>query len=193
MTRACLGLLAAVLAAGLAGAEARAQPPPDADPRALGPRLRTSATGATMAEAELSDLAGALARPGGAASYDREIDVAQAYLRAGILDKAHEHFTAASRLRPRDAAAWDGLARVWRDSGLPGVALGDAYRAVHAAPGSPAVQNTLGTILQLLGRGSDARERFARALELDSGAEYARGNLRLSWMMEKDTESHERR
>ena len=34
--------------------------------------------------------------------------VADAYMRLGILDVAHEHLSAAVKLEPRDAASWDG-------------------------------------------------------------------------------------
>ena len=76
-----------------------------------------------------------------------------------------------------EAAAWDGLARIWRDWGYPGLGLGDAHRAVWADPSSPVTRNTLGTILQLLGKTHEARDQFARAVALDPGAAYAHYNL----------------
>jgi Flp pilus assembly protein TadD len=124
-----------------------------------------------------------------APTVENEIDLAQALVRLGIADQAYEHFARAARLNPGEGAAWDGLARIWRDWGFPHIGLGDAYRAVYAAPDSPAVRNTLGTILQFLGKGREARVQFARALALDAGAAYAQNNLCYSWLMEADVDA----
>ena len=151
--------------------------------------VRPRGTGALAAETWSRDLASAISRHTAAPTLASEVDLAQAYVRIGILDKAYEHFGNVSRLNPREAAAWDGLARIWRDWGFPQFGLGHAYRAVAAAPGSPAVHNTLGTILQSLGNGSEARARFARAVELDAEAAYAQNNLCYSWLMEGEAEA----
>ena len=110
-------------------------------------------------------------------------DVAARYVRLGILDQAHEHFSAAVVLDPTDAASWDGLARIWRDWGFPHLALADAYRAVYYAPDSPAVHNTVGTVLQALGKWPAARAQFEQALALDVTAAYALSNLCHAWRL----------
>ncbi len=68
---------------------------------------------------------------------------------------------AAARLDPREARRGTGSPAIWRDWGFPHFGLGDAYRAVWAAPRSPLVHNTLGTILQFLGKGA-TRGRSSR-------------------------------
>jgi len=105
------------------------------------------------------------------------------YVRLGILDQAHEHFSTAVALDPTDAASWDGLARIWRDWGFPHLALSDAYRAVYYAPDSPAVHNTVGTVLQALGKWAAARAQFEHALALDVTAAYALSNLCYGWRL----------
>jgi len=110
--------------------------------------------------------------------------VATRYVRLGVLDQAHEHFSAAVVLDPADAASWDGLARIWRDWGFPHLALSDAYRAVYYAPDSPTVHNTLGTVLQTLGQRAAARAQFEQALALDVTAAYALSNLCRGWRLE---------
>jgi tetratricopeptide (TPR) repeat protein len=110
--------------------------------------------------------------------------VAAEYARLGIMDKAHEHLTLATKLNPEDAAAWDGLARIWRDWGVPHLGLPDAYRAVYFAPGSPVVHNTLGTILDALGQHADARAQYQAVLQLDPDAAYALNNTCYSWMLQ---------
>ena len=110
--------------------------------------------------------------------------VARQYLRLGITDVAHEHFTAAVRLDSKDAVSWDGLARIWRDWGFPRLALPDASRAVYYAPQSPVVHNTLGTVLQALGRRVEARAEYERALQADATAAYALTNLCYGWVLE---------
>ena len=107
--------------------------------------------------------------------------VAAAYVRHGVLDLAHEHFSAAVALAPEDGVSWDGLARIWRDWGFPHLALPDAYRAVYFLPGSASAHNTLGTVLQALGRDVDARAQFEKALALDVNAAYALSNLCYGW------------
>ena len=103
--------------------------------------------------------------------------VAAAYLRLGVFDAAYDHYKAALRLKPKDAGSFDGLARVWRDWGLPELGLGDAYRAIFYAPSSATVHNTLGTILQRLGQIPAARSAFEAALRRDPQASYALNNL----------------
>jgi len=110
--------------------------------------------------------------------------IAAAYVRHGVLDLAHEHFSAAVAQEPGDAASWDGLARIWRDWGFPHLALPDAYRAVYFAPNAPSAHNTLGTVLQALGRHADARTEFERTLALDVNAAYALSNLCYGWRLE---------
>lgn len=103
--------------------------------------------------------------------------VAHEYARLGIFDAAHKHYRAALTIDRRDAAAYDGLARLWRDAGFPELALGDARRAVYHAPASAEVRNTLGTVLQALGHRAYAKEAYETALSLEPGAAYAMNNL----------------
>jgi protein O-GlcNAc transferase len=113
--------------------------------------------------------------------------VAEAYARLGVRDTAFDHFTAALHLNPRDAAALDGLARVWRDWGFPQRALGHAYRAIAFAPAAAGPRNTLGTLLVSLGQPAAARSAFERALALDPGAAYVLNNLCYALLLEGDT------
>ena len=147
-------------------------------------RARPDATNAETVERWSQELGAAISRVAVEATIENEVSLAQAYMRAGILDQAHEHFTRAVRLDARASAAWDGLARIWRDWGFPDIGLGDAHRAVWADPLSPSAQNTLGTILQNLGKGREARERFSRALALEPAAAYAHNNMCHSWLMD---------
>jgi tetratricopeptide (TPR) repeat protein len=125
-------------------------------------------------DAELSAARLMLALAPGAESHRR---VAVAYMRVGVLDAAYDHFKAALRLEPTDAASFDGLARVWRDWGLPNLGLGDAHRAIYYAPSSPTVYNTLGTVLLKLGQTAAAQSAFEAALQRDPEAPYALSNL----------------
>ncbi|MGH9313307.1 MAG: tetratricopeptide repeat protein, partial [Vicinamibacterales bacterium] len=113
--------------------------------------------------------------------------VAAEYARLGILDAAYDHYRQAVALDPRDAAAYDALARIWRDSGLPHVGLGDARRAVYFAPHSAEAHNTLGTLLHALGQRRAARDAYEFALMLDPGAAYALNNLCYLSLLEGDS------
>ena len=84
----------------------------------------------------------------------------------------------------RDAATHDAIARLWRDSGLPRLGLGDAHRAIFFDPDSPVVHNTLGTLYQALGRRALARAEYERALQLDDAAAYALNNLCYGWVLD---------
>lgn len=108
---------------------------------------------------------------------DNQRRVAIEYARLGVLDAAYDHFEAAVRLMPNDAASLDGLARIWRDWGFPHLGLIDAYRAVYYEPHSPVPLNTLGTLLLEMGRVAEARATFERALALDQDAGYVLNNL----------------
>jgi tetratricopeptide (TPR) repeat protein len=145
-------------------------------------RPKTATVGADLAETRSPALAAAVSSYSASPTVREEVELAHAYYGVGILDQAFDHYEAAARRQPREAAAWDGLARVWRDWGYPGLGLADAHRAVFADPSSPMARNTLGTILQLLGKSQEASEQFTRAVGLDPGAAYAHYNLALARM-----------
>jgi Flp pilus assembly protein TadD len=174
-----------------AGAPARSGVPPGdsletfmGKVRAQSEKVRPKSAAAQTVEAGDPDLARALVALAARPSPERHRTAAERYLRLGILDSAHEHFSAAVALDAKDAAAWDGLARIWRDWGFPHLALSDAHRAVYFAPESPVTHNTLATVLQALGRRADARTHYERALALDSTAVYALSNLCYGWILE---------
>jgi tetratricopeptide (TPR) repeat protein len=110
-------------------------------------------------------------------SADSHRRVAEEYVRLGVLDLAHDHFSAAIRLEGDDAASYDGRARVWREWGFANLGLADANRAVYYAPESAVARNTLGTLLLKLGLLKDARSQFEQALARDPQAGYILNNL----------------
>jgi Flp pilus assembly protein TadD len=103
--------------------------------------------------------------------------VAAEYLRLSIFDAAYDHYTSALRLDARDPAAYEGLARLWRDAGFPQLGLRPAHQAVYYAPAWAAAENTLGTVLYALGDAAAAQRRFERALALDPQAGYVLSNI----------------
>jgi tetratricopeptide (TPR) repeat protein len=105
------------------------------------------------------------------------VAVGNAYHRLGVFDQAQANFQHALDINSTLPAASEGLARVWRDWGLPQFGLPYAYRAVSAAPKSPSAENTLGTLLFALGDPEAARTRFEKAVALDPKAVYALNNL----------------
>lgn len=113
--------------------------------------------------------------------------VAHEYARLGIFDFAHRHYRIALAFDPRGGATYEGLARLWRNAGLPALALGDAQRGVYFAPSSPEARNTLGTVLQALGHNREARNAYESVLELQPGAAYALNNLGYLALLEGDT------
>jgi tetratricopeptide (TPR) repeat protein len=136
----------------------------------------TQVSGATI-ESQDPALAKALLKLRIAPSPAQHRAAADEYKRLGILDYAFDHLTAATRLNPKDAAAYDARARIWRDWGFPAFGVGDATRAVYYAPWSPAAHNTLGTLLAAAGQQDEARREFATALALDPNASFAQSNL----------------
>ena len=106
----------------------------------------------------------------------RLVAVGNRYYQLGIRDKAMDYYSEAITLEDH-AGALDGRARVLRDWGFTDEALGDALRAARLSPESAAAVNTLGTILQALGRPEDAAVVYARAADLDGDAPYAMTNL----------------
>jgi Tfp pilus assembly protein PilF len=103
--------------------------------------------------------------------------VAAAYRKAGVLDYAYRHYQRATMLEPCDAASFDGMARIWRDWGMPNLALSDAYHALHCNQKSAEIHNTLGTVLEALGQPANARRAYEQAVALDSRATFALNNL----------------
>ena len=116
-------------------------------------------------------------------------------VRLGILDAAHEHFSAARRSSmPTDAAAWDGLARIWRDWGLPQLALGDASPRRVLRPGLAASCTTRSArcCRRSVDR-AEARAQYEQALALDATAAYALNNLCYAGVLEGDADEARRR
>ena len=107
---------------------------------------RTQVIGATV-EARDPALAAALLQLRLTPSAAQHRAVAGEYQRLGILDAAFDQLTAATRLDPHDAAAYDARARIWREWGYPLMGVADANRAIFYAPTSASAQNTLGTLL----------------------------------------------
>jgi Flp pilus assembly protein TadD len=157
-----------------AGCAARAPAPA---PTPVGVRAVAMRTSLVTVEQADPRLAQALAALGSVPAPGDLLNVAEAYRRAGIGDKAMEYYTRALQAEPRNAVALDGQARVWRDWGFPGVGLADAHRAVYHAPASAECRNTLGTILQALGHAAVAREQYMKAAALDARAGYAHANV----------------
>jgi tetratricopeptide (TPR) repeat protein len=124
-----------------------------------------------------SSLKDALTAYSTAVTAGNAVAVAAVYHRYGLLDEAYSYYSRALALDPKSAMGYEGLARVWRDWRLPHLGVGDAVRATYYAPESAAAQNTLGTILQALGRRKDARNAYRAALARDSHAAYALNNL----------------
>lgn len=142
----------------------------------------------TLTTVETSDqrLAAALLGSTLAPSPDSFIAVADEYRRLGVHDKAHQFLNRALAAAPKDARIHDALARLWRDGGLPHLAIGDAHRAVFYDRQSAAAHNTLGTVLQALGHRAAARREYEQAVRLDALAAYAHNNICYSWVLEGD-------
>jgi tetratricopeptide (TPR) repeat protein len=147
--------------------------------RHLSTAARPVAKSVSMPTLESRDreLAAALAHLNVEPSAEAYVAVGELYRSHGVLDSAYKHFNAAMKLDSRNADAYEGLAKVWRDWRMPELALSDAARARFYAPDSASVQNTLGTIFQALGRPQDARQAYERAVALESNATYAMSNL----------------
>jgi Flp pilus assembly protein TadD len=140
----------------------------------------------SLATLETSDkqLAAALFGSTLAPSPDSFMAVADEYRRLKVHDKAHQFLSRALAAAPKDARVHDALARLWRDAGLPHLAIGDAHRAVFYDRNSAAAHNTLGTVLQALGDRTGARREYERAASLDPLAAYAHNNICYSWVLE---------
>ncbi len=151
--------------------------------RALSANARPRAKTTTPETLEGSDaqLRGALAVLAVARSAAAHRDVAVEYRRLGIMDAAYTHLSAAIRLHPGDATAFDLRARLWRSWGLPGLGIADARRAVALAPQSATAWNTLGLLLENRGSGRVAIRAYVRAVQLDRRAGYAWNNLCRAW------------
>ena len=103
--------------------------------------------------------------------------IAERYWDLDILDASYGHFFRASQIDRADAAAYDGLARIWRQWGFPQLGVADADRAIHYAPRWAPAHNTRGTLLTALGRRAEARREYEEAVRLDPNAAYSLNNL----------------
>ena len=131
-------------------------------------------------------LAAALLAATAAPSPETYRNAAAEYRRVRVYDKALDYLTGALKFDAKDGMTHDALARVWRDSGLPHLGLGDSYRAIYYAPKSASAHNTLGTLFQAMGRRTEARTQYEMAARLDPVAGYAHNNLCYGWILEGD-------
>jgi len=138
-------------------------------------------------EATDAPLAAALVKATSAPSPATFRAVATEYRRLNVFDRAHHYLSRAIALDHADAANYDALARLWRDSGFPQLGLPEAYRAVYYAPQSAVARNTLGTVLQALGQRALAHDEYVRALEIDPSAAYALNNLCYGYALDGET------
>ena len=145
--------------------------------RELSARARPEKSNAQTIEMSDPRLRAALIASTAAPSPESLRAVAAEYLRLGVLDRAHGILEQALRMRPGDPLTYDAMARLWRDEGLPNLGLGDAYRAVHYSRGSAAIRNTLGTVLQALGRNQEAVAEFKAVVAKQPDAAYGWNNL----------------
>ena len=170
----------------LSGVATYAAPQKDTLAVAQAPPTAATSPSANTLEAFSPSLAASLQRQTAEPTLLNEERLGFDYLAAGVLDTAYDHFQAALRLDPRDAAANDAIARIWRDWNFPASALPYAYRAAFWSPESASVQNTLGTVLLKLGQIDAARSRFERARTLDPTAVYPLNNLCYASMHVRD-------
>jgi Flp pilus assembly protein TadD len=141
--------------------------------------VRPASSASLLPTVETSDpaLSAALRAASTTGTPDAHVRVAERYRELGILDMAHDHFLRATELDRSDASAYEGLARILRDWGLPQLGVADASRAVYYAPSSASAHNTLGTVLAAVGHRAEAREQYEHAVQLDPDAAYALNNL----------------
>ena len=160
------------------GTAAAAQSPaaPPADPGVSKTPVPKSSDGPTLESTNVT-LAAAVANLKAHPTAENYVSVGMAYHRLGVLDAADKSFEQALKLNKNLSSANEGLARVWRDWGMPQNGLGYAHRAVSQAPKSASAHNTLGTLLFTLGDPEEARTQFDQALTLDPSATYALNNL----------------
>lgn len=136
----------------------------------------TSTFGATV-EGSDKGLAAALLLETLLPTAESRILVAQEYERLGILDAAYARLNLALVTAPKMSIAHEGLARIWRKWGVPASGLRSAYRAVAYDRASASAQNTLGTVLDNLGRFDEARAAYRAAAALAPDAAWALNNL----------------
>lgn len=144
------------------------------------PRTKTtSPENLETQDTQLRDALAALAVTPSAATHRR---VALEYRRLGILDAAFTHASAAVKRDPKDAAAYDLRARIWRRWGLPQLGITDAKRAVALARTSATAWNTLGLLLEGSGSMTHAISAYLHAVRYDAQGAYAWSNLCRSWL-----------
>ena len=157
--------------------------------RNLASRARPASTPLPTLESKDGKLAEALLLAATAPTAEGLRRVGDEYRRVGIPDMAFRYYNRALRADSTNAAAYDGLARIWRDWGLPGLGLGDASRAVYYARTSGASYNTLGTVMQALGNRREARAAYEQAYRSDPLASYALTNLCYLSFLEAHTDT----
>jgi Flp pilus assembly protein TadD len=140
-------------------------------------RAKAKASWGVRMENTDPDLAAALLLEVMLPSAEHQLGVAREYRRLGILDAAYGRATQAIKTEPHLGEAHEMLAQIWRDWQMPERALGPAYRATYFDARSASARNTLGTILERLGRLDAARRAYEAAAERAPAAAWPLNNI----------------
>ena len=162
--------------AGLRGAVAPPSPAPEPVTVAAPPRPAATVVTATTLESTSPLLRTRLAALAASPTPEAHLDVADAYARYRVHDRAYDHLAAGLVRYPHHVGLHDAVARLWRDWGLPERALRHAHLAVRYGPDSAAAHTTLGSVLWALASRDEAAQQFARAFALAPSAAYTRRN-----------------
>ena len=103
--------------------------------------------------------------------------VAHAYRRARRARLRVTHFQRAAALSTCDAPSYDGMARLWRDWGMPDLALSDAYHALRLQSQLGGGPQHAGHDFESLGRRQAAKSAYEKAVALNPRAAFACNNL----------------
>ena len=105
------------------------------------------------------------------------INLGNAYIRRGVLDRAEKEFLAARAIYGDDSRVLSGLCVVYYQKGLLDKAIETCRHLTEVKPGFPPGHNNLGVALMEKGLLDEAIREFGRTIQLDKNFSDAYANL----------------
>ncbi len=109
-------------------------------------------------------------------------ELASAYHRLQIFDKALLEYEKAIEVGPKNAQYCEGVGRLWRDWGMPKSGIDYLQKALELRPSYIEAWNSLGTIYDQLREFSEAQRCYLKALEFNSELDFVNSNLSFSYL-----------
>jgi tetratricopeptide (TPR) repeat protein len=113
---------------------------------------------------------------------ENHFQIASIYHRYRIFDVAYSEYQKAIERDAGNPVFYEGLGRLWRDSGAPQLGISVLEKALQLKSDLVEAWNSLGTIYDEVGNFAQAQHCYLKALESDPSLDFVHNNLCFSYL-----------